>query len=79
MNQYDRASYQYWREKSFHSAHSLAQVVSVCYSTIIRHLHDSLGLKNFRLRWMPQDLARGCVVADLEFAATTTNLGSERA
>jgi hypothetical protein len=34
----------------FHSAHSLAEVVGVSYSTVIRHLRDSLGMKNFHLR-----------------------------
>jgi hypothetical protein len=37
--------------ESFHSAPSLAEVVGVPHSTIICYLPDSLGTKNFHLRW----------------------------
>jgi DNA-binding MurR/RpiR family transcriptional regulator len=33
----------------FHAAHSLAEVVNVSSSTVIRHLQDSLGMKDFHL------------------------------
>jgi DNA-binding transcriptional ArsR family regulator len=31
----------------FHSAYSLAEAIGVSYSTVLRHLHDSLAMKNF--------------------------------
>jgi hypothetical protein len=42
--------------EAFHSAHSLAEIVGVSYSIVIRHLRDSLGTKNFHFRWVPHQL-----------------------
>jgi hypothetical protein len=30
--------------------------MGVSYSTVIRHLRDSLGMKNYHLRWGPHEL-----------------------
>jgi hypothetical protein len=40
----------------FHSAHSLAKIGGVSYFTIIRHLRDSLGMRNFHLGWVQHNL-----------------------
>jgi hypothetical protein len=40
----------------FHSTHSLADIVGVSYSIVIRHLRDSLGIKSFHLHWLPHEL-----------------------
>jgi histone-lysine N-methyltransferase SETMAR len=40
----------------FHSADSLAEILKVSHATILKHLHDALGMKNFHLRWIPHQL-----------------------
>jgi hypothetical protein len=36
-----------------HSAYSLAEILKVPRATILKHLHDALGMKYFHLRWIP--------------------------
>jgi hypothetical protein len=48
-------SCQHWRE-AVHCANSLAEVVSVSDLAVFRHLRDSVGMKNFHLCWMTQEL-----------------------
>jgi hypothetical protein len=43
-------------KEPFHSAYSLAQVLGVSHTTILNHLHDSLMMKIFHLRWIPHVL-----------------------
>jgi hypothetical protein len=38
----------------FESALSIAETLPVGYSTVLLHLHDSLGFRSFHLYWMPQ-------------------------
>jgi hypothetical protein len=40
----------------FHSAYSRTEVLYVSPSTILNHLHDSLGMKIFYLRWISHEL-----------------------
>jgi hypothetical protein len=40
----------------FHSAYSLAEIRKVSHATILKHLHDALGMKHFHLRWIPHQL-----------------------
>jgi histone-lysine N-methyltransferase SETMAR len=40
----------------FHSAYSLAEILKVSHATILKHLHDALGMKHFHLRWIPHQL-----------------------
>jgi hypothetical protein len=40
----------------FSSAYSLAEALDVSPATILCRLHDSLGMKNFHLRWIPYQL-----------------------
>jgi hypothetical protein len=37
----------------FHSAYSLAEILKVSHATILKHLHEALGMKHFHLRWIP--------------------------
>jgi hypothetical protein len=40
-------------EKSpFESSHSIAERLLVVQSTVLRHLHEFIGLKSFHLRWV---------------------------
>jgi hypothetical protein len=41
----------------FHSAYSLAELLSVSHTTILNHLRDSLGMQLFHLRWIPHGLS----------------------
>jgi hypothetical protein len=34
----------------FHSAYSLAEILKVSHATILKHLHEALGMKHFHLR-----------------------------
>jgi hypothetical protein len=45
----------HWREP-FHSAYSLAEVIDVSDSTIIRYPRDSLRMQNFYFPWVPYEL-----------------------
>jgi hypothetical protein len=42
-------------ERSFHSADSIAQSLSVSHSTILDRLRELLGMKIFHLRWIPHE------------------------
>jgi hypothetical protein len=44
------------RKQPFHSAYSLAEILDVSHTTMLSHLHDSLGMKLFHLRWIPNQL-----------------------
>jgi hypothetical protein len=44
-------------KQPFHSAYSLAEILDVSHTTILDHLRDSLGMKLFHLRWIPNQLA----------------------
>jgi hypothetical protein len=37
-------------------AYSLAEILAVSHTTILKHLPDSLGMKWFHLRWIPNQL-----------------------
>jgi hypothetical protein len=39
-----------------HSAYSLAEIFDVSHTTILNHLRNSLGMKMFHLRWIPNRL-----------------------
>jgi hypothetical protein len=43
-------------KKPFHSADSLAEVLLLSHSIILNHLHDSVGMKIFHLRWIAHEL-----------------------
>jgi hypothetical protein len=43
-------------KQPFHSAYSLAEILDVSHTTILNHLGDSLGMKLFHLRWIPNQL-----------------------
>jgi hypothetical protein len=43
-------------KQPFHSAYSLAEILDVSQTTSVNHLHDSLGMKLFHLRWIPNQL-----------------------
>jgi hypothetical protein len=45
-------------KEPFHSAYSHAEIIVVSHTAILNHLCDSLGMKLFHLRWMPNQLAR---------------------
>jgi DNA-binding transcriptional ArsR family regulator len=36
----------------FHSAYSLAEAIGISHSTVLRHLQNSLAMRNFHLRWI---------------------------
>jgi hypothetical protein len=40
-------------KQPFHSAYSPAEILDVSHTTILNHLRDSLGMKLFHLRWIP--------------------------
>jgi hypothetical protein len=40
----------------FHSAYSFAEILKVSHATILKHLHEALGMKHFHLRWIPHAL-----------------------
>jgi transposase len=40
----------------FHSAYSIAEAIGVSHTIVLRHLEESLGMKNFYLRWIPYRL-----------------------
>jgi biotin operon repressor len=40
----------------FHSAYSLAEILKVSHATILKHLHEALGMKHFHLRQIPHQL-----------------------
>jgi hypothetical protein len=42
----------------FHTAYSLAEILDFSPTTILNHLRDSLGMKLFHLRWMPNQLTQ---------------------
>jgi hypothetical protein len=52
----------------FYSVPLLAEAVGVCYSTIIRHLRDSLGMKTSICTGCHMSLLRICALANLKFA-----------
>jgi hypothetical protein len=43
-------------KEPFDSADSFAEVLHVSQPTILNHVHDSLGIKLFYLRWIPHEL-----------------------
>jgi hypothetical protein len=43
-------------KEPFHSAYSLAEILSVSHTTILNHLRDALGMKHFHLKWIPHPL-----------------------
>jgi hypothetical protein len=43
-------------KQPFHSAYSLAEILDVSHTTILKYLRDSLGMKLFHLRWIPNQL-----------------------
>jgi hypothetical protein len=43
------------RREPFRSPHLIAEVVGVSYLTLVRHLPDSLGMKNFHWRRVPYE------------------------
>jgi hypothetical protein len=40
----------------FHPAYSIAEAIGISHSTVLNHLRDSLGMKNFHFRCIPQSL-----------------------
>jgi hypothetical protein len=40
----------------FESSHSIAERFTVVQSTVLQHLHESLGCKSFHLLWVPHPL-----------------------
>ena len=40
----------------FQSAYSLAEALGVSHATVLNRLHNSLGMKNFHVRWVPHQL-----------------------
>jgi hypothetical protein len=43
-------------KQPFHSAYSLAKILDVSHATILNYLRDSLGMKPFHFRWIPNQL-----------------------
>jgi hypothetical protein len=43
-------------KQPFHSAYSFAEILDVSQTTILNHLRNSLGMKLFHLRWIPNQL-----------------------
>jgi hypothetical protein len=43
-------------KQPFHPAYSLAKIFDVSHTTILNHVRDSLGMKLFHLRWIPNQL-----------------------
>jgi hypothetical protein len=43
-------------ESPFESAHSISERLLVACSTVLQHLHESLGFKSFHLHWVPRQL-----------------------
>jgi hypothetical protein len=43
-------------KEPFHSPYSLAEILDVSHTTILNYLSDSLGMKLFHLRWIPNQL-----------------------
>jgi hypothetical protein len=43
-------------KQPFHSGCSIAEALCVSHSTVLSHLRESLGMKDFHLRWIPHDL-----------------------
>jgi hypothetical protein len=43
-------------KEPFSSASSLAEALGVSPATVLNHLHNSLEIKNFHLRWVPHRL-----------------------
>jgi hypothetical protein len=43
-------------KQPFHWAYSLAKVLNVSHTTILNHLRDSLVMKLFHIRWIPNQL-----------------------
>jgi hypothetical protein len=37
----------------FESTHSISERLLVAHSTVLQHLHESLGFKSFHLHWVP--------------------------
>jgi hypothetical protein len=45
-------------EKSpFESSHSIAERLFIARSTVLLHLHESIGFKSFHLHWVPHLLS----------------------
>jgi hypothetical protein len=40
-------------ENCFVSARSIAETLYLSHSTVLKHLHEDLGLQSFQLRWVP--------------------------
>jgi hypothetical protein len=53
-------------KQSFHSAYLLAEILDVSDTTILNHLHDSLGMKFFHLRWIPNQLTEQLRVSRIQ-------------
>jgi hypothetical protein len=43
-------------EQPFHSPYSIAEALSVAYSTIMSHLQKLRDIQNFHFRWIPHEL-----------------------
>jgi hypothetical protein len=44
------------QKQPFHSEYSLAEILDVSHTTILNHLRDSLRMKLFHFRWIPNQL-----------------------
>jgi hypothetical protein len=46
------------KKSPFESSHSIAERLLIAQSTVLRHLHESIGFKSFHLNWVPHLLSR---------------------
>jgi hypothetical protein len=37
----------------FKSDHSISETLYIAHSTVLRHLHDSIGFRSVHLHWVP--------------------------
>jgi DNA-binding transcriptional ArsR family regulator len=44
------------KEQRFHSVYSIVEALGVSHLTILKHLRESAGMKNFHLRWVSHEL-----------------------
>jgi hypothetical protein len=54
----------------FESAHSIAKRLLVARSTVLQHLHESLGFRSFHLHWVPHILTDNLRDKRKEYATT---------
>jgi hypothetical protein len=57
----------------FHWACSLAEVLTVSHSPVLDRLHDSLGMKDFHLGWIPHALIQGLHVQTRKVSRAAAN------